>query len=578
MRLLCSSRYVCQACTLQKHRSRSLRVGAGAEGVDSALGECVRSCHTGYMSWQQAARLSVTRGSRVGPYEVLDELGRGGMGAVYRARDHHSGRHVALKVVLGDAQSPERLARLEREGDLTAALDHPGIVKIHAAGHHAGRPYLAYELIENARDWHDVVTAIPLDQRVELVRDAARALGAAHARGIVHRDVKPDNLLIDGDGRVRVADFGLAYAEDLERLTKTGALVGTPYYMSPEQFDPRACAPCGPPADVWSLGVLLYQTITGELPFAGSNVFELAAAIQRGSPLPPRSQSAEVSVALETVCLRALAADLDRRYADGEELAEDLDRVLRGETVETRGFSHLAASWRRSWAWIAAPAVAAVCVLFALLYQPERSVALAPKPEERPAKTVAHAGAADPQPSTVAKPSEPGVGKLPVEPSEVEKMTKGIGELLDASITDNKDPAVNAYLRGRFSKNLDPALAAEHFHQAAKLGHVVAARLYGEYLLKGESIPEDRGEAFRWFKIAAEGGDSTALRWVGSMLLEGRGPDQDPKAAYGWLLRAAQAGDKNAMRQVADEYKRGRYLKRSRAEAKAWRRRSKERH
>ncbi len=496
------------------------------------------------------------------------------MGAVYRARDSNSGRHVALKVVLGDSQSPDRLARLEREGDITAALDHPGIVKIHAAGQHQGRPYLAYELVENARDWNAVVSGLPLAQRVEMVRDAARALGVAHASGIVHRDVKPDNLLIDSDGRVRVADFGLAYAEDLERLTKTGALLGTPYYMAPEQFDPRSSAPGGPPADVWSLGVLLYETITGELPFSAPSVFELAAQIQRGTPLPPRSQSDEVSVALEAVCLRALTPDLARRYANGEELAKDLDRVLRGEAVEAKRFNRLASFLHRRRAWIAAPAVGVLCIFIALLYDPERP----PPPMLSRVPTARGVPGSEAAPVASRDSGVPHESAPPEEETSVERMNVGIGEVVAASVAGNDDPGVAEFLQGRFMKNVNPALAADHFRKAAELGHVAAARLYGEYLFKGEDIPLDRDEALIWFKTGAKGGDSTALRWVGDILLDRRGPGWDPEAAYGWLLRAAEAGDVHAMRAVAREYELGRYLKQSFDEAAAWQRRIDERH
>ncbi|MCO5164929.1 MAG: serine/threonine protein kinase [Planctomycetes bacterium] len=181
---------------------------------------------------------------------LLGELGRGATGAVYRARDLERGGEVALKVALA---RPEwvRLQRFLREGEVTAALRHPNIVGIHSMGVADGRPYLAYELVEGARQLDEAARGAPLGRRVELVRDAARALGHAHARGVVHRDVKPANVLVDGAGRVRVADFGLAQALDHERLTVTGALLGTPAYMAPEQLRARR-GDVGPPTDVWA--------------------------------------------------------------------------------------------------------------------------------------------------------------------------------------------------------------------------------------------------------------------------------------------------------------------------------------
>ncbi len=260
----------------------------------------------------------------VGPYQLLGELGRGAMGVVYRAFDPALGRQVALKVVLGGGR-PERLLR---EGQVTAALDHPGIVRVHAAGALPdGRPYLAYELIEAARTLEEVLPALPLSDRLRRVRDAARALGYAHARGVVHRDVKPSNVLVSAAGEVKVADFGLAVANDLERLTQTGALVGTPAYMAPEMLFPEV-GPVGPPADVWALGVVLHEALSGELPFAGVGFVELASAIRRGlrARLPR-----EVSRDAAAVCARALALAPEARYPDGEALARDLDAVLRGE-------------------------------------------------------------------------------------------------------------------------------------------------------------------------------------------------------------------------------------------------------
>ncbi|MCO5167555.1 MAG: bifunctional serine/threonine-protein kinase/formylglycine-generating enzyme family protein [Planctomycetes bacterium] len=297
----------------------------------------------------------------IGPFEVLGELGRGGMGVVYRARDPAAGREVALKVVLHEADA-RRLARFVREGEVTATLDHPGIVKVHAAGEADGRPYLAYELVPGARTLDELLPGLPLRRRVEYVRDAARALGFAHARGLVHRDVKGANLLVDAENRLKVADFGLAAGEGLERLTRTGALLGTPQAMAPEQFRGERERQ-GPPTDVWALGVLLYEALTGAPPFTGGSITELGARICRGELEAPGARAPDVPPDLEAVCLRALSVAPGDRYPDGEALARDLERWLAGAPVEAR-------PRRRRRALLVAGAVAAAALLGAALLRP----------------------------------------------------------------------------------------------------------------------------------------------------------------------------------------------------------------
>jgi Protein kinase domain/WD domain, G-beta repeat len=266
------------------------------------------------------------------PYEVLEELGRGGMGAVYRAVDRLTGRQVALKVVTHGARNASTLARFQREGQITAALDHPGILRVHAAGVYHNKPYLAYELVEGCRPLNEVLAEQDLTNKVRMIRDAARALGHAHKQGVLHRDVKPDNLLCDRSNRVRVADFGLATAQGMDRLTRTGAVLGTPTHMSPEQVHGDRDK-VGPPTDVWSLGVVLYEALSGELPFQGGSFVQLAAQIIQRSPDPlPR----DVPRPLSAVCFKALAKDPSQRYDDCDELACDLQRWLDGVEVKAR--------------------------------------------------------------------------------------------------------------------------------------------------------------------------------------------------------------------------------------------------
>jgi protein kinase-like protein len=264
--------------------------------------------------------------TELGPYKILGTLGKGNQGEVYRAHDPALGREVALKVLR--ARTATARARFQREAEATAALDHPGIVRVHASGQAGDLSYVVYELIEGARTLEEVFAERPRPAEVGTwILEATRALGAAHAAGIVHRDLKPANLLLDAEGKVRVADFGLAQTEEGVSLTATQAAVGTPLYMSPEQI---TGGDLGPAADVWGLGVVLYQGLCGELPFQAETLTELATLVLRAQPAPPRALAPGVPAALEAVCLRCLTREPSARYPDGAALAAALADALSG--------------------------------------------------------------------------------------------------------------------------------------------------------------------------------------------------------------------------------------------------------
>lgn len=267
-------------------------------------------------------------------FDIRGLLGSGAMGAVYRAHDVAAGREVALKVNLATTQQLE--GRMGREGQLTAALDHPGIVRIFSAGTVGGRPYLSYELVEGARTLESQLATLDRGRRLELLLEVADAMAHAHAKGIVHRDLKPENVLIDARGRARVADFGLARADwdELERLTQTGAWVGTPFFSAPEQVSAGKTASVSPATDVWALGVMLYEALTLTLPFESDNMLALAGDIVNGRFRPPRDVDPAVPAALEAVCLAALQPEPGLRYRDAGAFADDLRRALAGERTE----------------------------------------------------------------------------------------------------------------------------------------------------------------------------------------------------------------------------------------------------
>ena len=321
-----------------------------------------------------------------GRFELLGELGRGGMGVVLRARDRRTGTLVALKLLLEAGQaSPLRRERFQREAALAARLDHPGLVRTLAHGEEHGVPWVASELVEGARTLDQVLPTLSLVERVTLVRDVARALGHAHGRGVVHRDVKPENVLVDQLGRARVTDFGLGVAADQARLTRTGTALGTPHFMPPEQVTGAREAQ-GPPSDVWSLGVVLYLALAERAPFDGEEVLGLARQICEE---PPPALPSRVPPALAATCLAALEKDPARRPPDGTALAVLLERWLleaaRGQAGGARsaGVPALAA--------LGVLGVAGASLLFSAqgLFEPAPPVVAEPTSEARPSAPLA---------------------------------------------------------------------------------------------------------------------------------------------------------------------------------------------
>ena len=305
---------------------------------------------------QEAARRSGRRlGSTDLPeipgYEVLGVLGRGGMGAVYHARQLALNRDVALKVVLGaERAGPRTLVRFLAEAEAVAAVRHPHVVQVYEYGDHGGLPYIALEYLAGGTLADRLRAAGRLDPRAAagLVEKLARGVAAAHDRQIVHRDVKPSNILFDPAGEPKVADFGLAKRAVGADLTTTGAVMGTPAYMSPEQAGGRTKF-VGPPADVWALGVILYECLVGARPFDGETTDDILEQVRTAAPRRPRDRQPAVPRDLEVVCLKCLAKDPRDRYSTATELADDLRRFLDGRPVTARPVGTLArlAKWVR---------------------------------------------------------------------------------------------------------------------------------------------------------------------------------------------------------------------------------------
>ncbi len=267
----------------------------------------------------------------IGRYEVVRELGRGGMGVVYEARDTQLGRTVALKLILPGrlrlGRGSRVLARFQREARALARLRHPGIVGIFDVAEEAGQPYLVVEFVSGGGFDAALERGLPLSESVRILRDVARALGAAHRGGIVHRDVKPANVLLEPDGAARLTDFGLAVDSQAGRITGTGEVLGTLAYMAPEQVKGEPGG-IGPATDVWAVGAMLYEILTGAPPFVGETPMNTLAAIMKADLRRPSQSTDGVPVALETIVLRCLERDPARRYPTASALADDLDAFL----------------------------------------------------------------------------------------------------------------------------------------------------------------------------------------------------------------------------------------------------------
>jgi WD40 repeat protein len=271
-------------------------------------------------------------------YEVLGELGRGGMGVVYRAQQAALKRVVALKMVLsGDLASAQELARFRSEAEAVARLQHPNIVQIHEVGEYDGRPFFSLEYVGGGTLATKVRASLPdPKEAAALIEQLARAMHAVHRCDVVHRDLKPANVLLAADGTPKVADFGLAKRLDGDSgQTHTGRIMGTPSYMAPEQAGGHG-KKVGPAADVYSLGAILYECLTGRPPFRAATVLDTLNQVRHDDPVPPRGLNPAVPRDLETACLKCLQKDPAKRYLSAAELADDLRRYQAGEPIRAR--------------------------------------------------------------------------------------------------------------------------------------------------------------------------------------------------------------------------------------------------
>ncbi len=304
----------------------------------------------------------------VAGYQILGELGRGGMGVVYKARQRGLHRLVALKMILAGAHAGStQLTRFQIEAEAVARLQHPNIVQIYEVGEREGLPYLSLEFVDGG-PLDKKIAGIPQPPRdaAQMVETLSRAMHFAHEQGIIHRDLKPANILMTQDGVPKITDFGLAkrLEEEDSSQTRSGTIMGTPSYMSPEQARGEVRA-VGTHSDLYTLGAILYELLTGRPPFQGANAMDTVMLVTRTEPVPPARLQPNTPRDLETICLKCLQKEPAKRYTNCFELANDLRRYLAGEPIQARPVGNVERLWR--WCKRNPKLAAATATIFLLL-------------------------------------------------------------------------------------------------------------------------------------------------------------------------------------------------------------------
>src|SRR5437667_2786903 len=328
---------LCTGCVLEAAiggaGDSSAVASANADDCDSAKKDNAKAA-PGKEKTARAAELL----GELGDYELLEEVGRGGQGVVFRARQKSLNRIVALKVIsLGQWASKVHLRRFRLEAEAAARLEHPGIVPIHEVGERDGSCYFSMKFVQGGQ-LDEVARREPMPPRrgAELIAKVARTVHYAHEHGILHRDIKPGNILLDAKGEPHLTDFGLARLVETESsVTQTLDVLGTPSYMAPEQAVGNNAA-VSSATDVYGLGAVLYQLLTGHPPFAGGTTYETIKLVHDTDPRQPRQLNPKIDRDLSTICLKCLEKDPKRRYASALALAEDLEHWLKHEPIQAR--------------------------------------------------------------------------------------------------------------------------------------------------------------------------------------------------------------------------------------------------
>src|SRR5213595_3649483 len=328
---------LCPRCVLKTALAMPSEASVAGVSDPGGVDKLSRGAVTAGPDVKGTARAAIMVGE-FGDYELLEEIGRGGQGVVFRARQKSLNRTVAVKVIgLGQWATKEHLKRFRLEAEAAASLDHPCIVPIYEIGERDGSCYFSMGLVEGGQ--LDAVAKrepMPIRHAAELIAKLARTVSYAHERGILHRDIKPGNILLDAKGEPHLTDFGLARLVETEStVTRTMEVLGTPSYMAPEQAVGNN-ARVTSATDVYGLGAVLYQLLTGHPPFAGGTTFETVRLVLDTEPRQPRLLNPKVDRDLSTICLKCLEKDPKRRYSSALALADDLERWLKHEPIRAR--------------------------------------------------------------------------------------------------------------------------------------------------------------------------------------------------------------------------------------------------
>ncbi|MBL4844992.1 MAG: SEL1-like repeat protein [Planctomycetes bacterium] len=501
---------------------------------------------------------------QIGRYEIVEELGRGGMGAVYRGRDPETGQEVAIKVLLrGRGASPHQRTRFDREARALTKVEHPNVVRLLGVGEERGAPFLVMAYCRGGSLEEALKRSLPSpDLVVSLGVQLAAGLAAAHAQGVLHRDLKPENVLLGADGSALLTDFGLA--KDLSRegetqaLTQSGTIQGTPGFWAPEQAQGKLDA-VGPRTDVYGLGAILYAALCGRPPIVGESLIAIMAATVSERPAPLRSLRPEVPAALEAVVMRCLEKDPGARWGSVSELGRALAVCLEGAEGPARS------------AWVvglaSAGIVGVVTLLGGALLLAGQWGATAPEPTPGPSASQTASASAD----------------LLFERALADRRAKRFREsaALYRRAANLGHSGAMHNLGVMLEKGLgvakDEAEAVKWYRRAAEKGHRQAMYVVGVLLEQGRGVvDQDDGQAVKWFRRAAEKGHPRAMDNLGVLLAKGRGVTPDEAQAAEWFRRAAERGDTSAMSNLGVLLEKGQGVTQDEAEAVKWYRRAAE--
>jgi serine/threonine protein kinase/TPR repeat protein len=505
---------------------------------------------------------------RIGPYQILEELARGGMGAVFKALDPQ-GNTVAIKVLLsGKEASPAQRARFDREARALAKVNHPNVVRLLDVGEHGGGPYLVMDFHEEG-SLEDALkkTLLSPECAARLGSQLAAGLGAVHSQGVLHRDLKPDNVLFSLNGAALLTDFGLAKdlnrESETQRLTKTGIFLGTPGFWAPEQASGRI-QECGPATDVYGLGAVIYAALSGRPPIIGAGLIAILAATADERPPPLCSLRPEVPRDLESVVMRCLEKEPSARWQSARELRLALDACLHASPAPSRQE-------------LAAPLLAVIAVVAVV-----SGGLLATGPwndQSSPTQPSATQPSATQPPPTQPTPSAQSLYDRGVAAFDAQRF--GASAELFRRAADRGHPGgmvrLASMLRMGQGAPKDEAQAVRLQRRAAELGNPVGMYNLGISLANGSSgLAVDRAQAAEWFRRAAAKGYTSAMLDLGIMLMTGQGVARNEGEAIQWIRRAAEAGDARAMTSLGTATARGQGVPEDKAQALLWFRRAAE--